>query len=107
MRKIYSKKFFKNRHILNISSYYHFSSYIIMLTTPFLMLSQQLTKLGENIVALSNFQIYLDMSKDQLSKEKLVDKDYFYQFKAAFLSFGEKKLKNFDFQFIKNKKYAM
>lgn len=96
-----------SKNTLSSGDFILVSSYIIMLTTPFLMLSQQLTKLGANIVALSNFQIYLDMSKDQLSKEKLVDKNYFYQFKAAFLIFGEKKLKNFDFQFIKNKKYAI
>lgn len=83
------------------------SSYIMMLTTPSLMISQQINLLAGNIVALEKFYSYFNLEKDQLNSESYHDQDLLFSFKNAGLEIAGKLSPEVNLDLYKNKMYAI
>ncbi|MFW1939140.1 ATP-binding cassette domain-containing protein [Acinetobacter junii] len=83
------------------------SSYIMMLTTPSLMISQQINLLAGNMVAIEKFYQYLKLEKDQLSDHTFTEEDIAFLFNDAVLEVGGKKTVPFSLKFYKHKMYAV
>ncbi|MBL8322022.1 MAG: ABC transporter ATP-binding protein [Acinetobacter sp.] len=83
------------------------SSYIIQLTTPFLMVSQSLMRVNGNIVALASYRDYFDLERDHYSEEKIQPRPFLYQFSNAELQLGKVTIRNFNYRFLPQKTYAV
>jgi len=83
------------------------SSYIIQLTTPFLMVSQSLMRVNGNIVALASYRHYFDLEQDHYSAEKIQPRPFLYQFSNAELHLGKVKIRHFNYCFLPQKTYAI
>ena len=83
------------------------SSYIMMLTTPSLMISQQINLLAGNIVAIEKFHSYFALEKDQLSEASYLDSHILFSFKNAVLEIAGKLTQPIHLNFYKNKMYAV
>ncbi|PRD20088.1 UNVERIFIED_CONTAM: export ATP-binding/permease protein [Trichonephila clavipes] len=85
------------------------SSYIMMLTTPSLMISQQINLLAGNMVAIEKFYHYFKLDKDQLNDQRFAEaeKDRLFYFDQAILQIGGKSTQAINLKFYKHKMYAV
>lgn len=85
------------------------SSYIMMLTTPSLMISQQINLLAGNMVAIEKFYHYFKLDKDQLNNQRFAEaeKDRLFYFDQAILQIGGKSTQAINLKFYKHKMYAV
>jgi len=83
------------------------SSYIMMLTMPFLMISQQINLIAGHIVAIKKFSEYLNMPKEEVGSEKFQDQHALFSFHQAAVEVGGRVKRAFDLSFDKGKVYAI
>lgn len=83
------------------------SSYIMMLTMPFLMISQQINLIAGHIVAIKKFSDYLNMPKEEVGSEKFQDQRSLFSFHQAVVEVGGRVKQAFDLSFDKGKVYAI
>ncbi|ENV10126.1 hypothetical protein F966_01298 [Acinetobacter higginsii] len=83
------------------------SSYIMMLTMPFLMISQQINLIAGHIVAIKKFSDYLNMPKEEVGSEKFQDQRSLFSFHQAVVEVGGRVKQAFDLSFNKGKVYAI
>ena len=82
-------------------------SYVGMLTTPFLMLSQQTTRISQHFFHLKQLVKYFDLPKDHFSTESLQNSSTTYVFQDATFQLGKNLISHFNFTFLQNKVYAI
>ena len=83
------------------------SSYIMMLTMPSLMISQQINLLAGNAVAVEKFYSYFEFEKDELNNKMYQNDHLLFSFKNALLEVGGKLSAEVNLDLYKNKMYVI
>ncbi|MCY6412959.1 ABC transporter ATP-binding protein [Acinetobacter sp. VNH17] len=83
------------------------SSYIMMLTIPFLMISQQVNLISGQVVAIKKFHNYFRMKKDQNSQQHYSDSHLLFAFADVVLEVGGRVIQQFNLKLYKNKTYVL
>ncbi|AQZ83438.1 hypothetical protein BUM88_18560 [Acinetobacter calcoaceticus] len=82
-------------------------SYLLMLTTPFLMISQQVMMLNGHFVSMERIYQYLNLDKDVFSEDNFLDNECIFEFRNCKISVGKEYIDNLNLKFYKNKIYAI
>lgn len=96
-----------NQNKISAGDFVMIGSYILLLTTPFLMISQQIMLINGHLVSIEKIFKYFNLEKDIFSNEVFLDNDCLFEFRNCKVLIGNDSLENFNLKIYKNKVYAI
>lgn len=98
---------------LTSGSFVLISSYVIQLTTPFIIVSQNVMQLNGHLISLKKMDYYFKLDKESMIVQpsrldkSTVNDDVIYLFRNVSLIISDIILKDFNYKIFKNKLYAI